>query len=148
MNTIEHAKEQMKENNLCFLALKSDSVIMEKEYRPGALLSHVQDNKHCLSGSVVAANAIGRAEALLLIYGGIKEIHANTITVPAVQAFRNRSIKVHYDNLVDAIPAERYPISAELEQKCLDIRSPFEAYGMLNEIFSEAAAKYEKKEEE
>jgi len=140
MTNLEYAKNEFMTNELCFIAAKGEEAIIEKEYKAGALLAHVHNNKHCLSGAAVAANAIGRAEALLLVYGGIHEIYAKNITVPAVQVFRNRGIKVEYENLLDAIPADKYPISAELEKKCLDIRSPFEAFGMLEAIFSSADA--------
>jgi hypothetical protein len=138
MTNLEFAKNELLTNDLCFIAKKGDDVIIENEYKAGALLAHVHNDKHCLSGAAVAANAVGRAEALLLVYAGIHEIYAKNITIPAVQVFRNRGVKVTYENLLDEVPAEKYPISAELEKKCLDIRSPFEAFGMLETIFASA----------
>ena len=107
------------------------------------LLNKLREDKNSLSGTVAAAHRIGRADALLLCYGGIRELFAEIISIPATEALRASGIKVTYEELVDVILPDRAPETAALEQKCLDIRSAFQAYEFFDQLLprEEAAGK-------
>ena len=143
MNTIENAKNDLKTNKLTFVAMGVNSVWEEADYHTGLLLNKLREDKNSLSGTVAAAHRIGRADALLLSYGGVRELFAEIISIPAIEALRSSGIKINYEQLVDVILPDRSPEAATLEQKCLDIRSAFQAYEFLDQLMprEEAAEK-------
>ena len=73
MNTIENAKNELKTKELTFVAMGVNSTWEEADYHTGLLLNKLREDKNSLSGTVAAAHRIGRADALLLCYGGIRE---------------------------------------------------------------------------
>ena len=143
MNTIENAKNELKTKELTFVAMGVNSTWEEADYHTGLLLNKLREDKNSLSGTVAAAHRIGRADALLLSYGGIRELFAEIISIPATEALRASGIKVTYEELVDVILPDRAPEAAALEQKCLDIRSAFQAYEFFDQLLprEEAAGK-------
>ncbi len=143
MNTIENAKNELKTKELTFVAMGVNSTWEEADYHTGLLLNKLREDKNSLSGTVAAAHRIGRADALLLCYGGIRELFAEIISIPATEALRASGIKVTYEELVDVILPDRAPRAAALEQKCLDIHSAFQAYEFFDQLLprEEAAGK-------
>ena len=79
MNTIDYAKKQMQEKELSFLVLKNEPLLEETTYHPKVILNSLRENKHIFSGALVATRVLGRAGALLLAYGGVKEVYADII---------------------------------------------------------------------
>ncbi len=136
MITMDYAKTQLQTEELSFIALKNNTVIEERTDKPQMILKHLHEDKHCFSGALVAAHTLGRAAALLLIYGGAKEVFADTISIPAVECLRDNSVKVTYNTLADTLPDTGDILTAELEQKCLDIHSAFQAYELLSQLVS------------
>lgn len=136
MINIDYAKEQLYNKELAFIALKNEASYETKDYQLETVLKRLHEDKHRFSGATVAARSIGHADALFLSYGGIKELYADTISVPAIECFREHGVRVTYGELVDYLPAAEDSNSAELEQKCLDIHSSFEGYELLCSIFS------------
>lgn len=143
MNTIENAKNDLKTKELSFVAMGVNSTWEEADYHTGLLLNKLREDKNSLSGTVVAAHRIGRADALLLSYGGIRELFAELISIPAIEALRSSGVKINYEELVDVILPDRAPEAAALEQKCLDIHSAFQAYEFFDHLLpqEEAAGK-------
>ena len=80
MNTIENAKNELKTKELTFVAMGVNSTWEEADYHTGLLLNKLREDKNSLSGTVAAAHRIGRADALLLCYGGIRELFAEIIS--------------------------------------------------------------------
>ena len=134
MNTIENAKNELKTKELTFVAMGVNSTWEEADYHTGLLLNKLREDKNSLSGTVVAAHRIGRADALLLSYGGVRELFAELITIPGIEALRYSGVKVIYEELVDVILPDRAPEAAALEQKCLDICSAFQAYEFFDQL--------------
>lgn len=135
MITMDYAKEQLYDKELAFIALKNEDSYETKDYQLETVLHRLHEDKHRFSGAVVAARTIGQADALFLSYGGIKELYADTISVPAIECFREHGVHVTYGELVDLLPAAEGSNAAELEQKCLDIHSSFEGYELLCSLF-------------
>ena len=95
-----------------------------------------EEDKDFFSGSVAASRLVGRASALLLLYGGVREVYAETVSIPAVECFRSHRVKIAYDHLIDRISPEDNALLASYESQCLDISSPFQAYSLLCRLAS------------
>ena len=134
MNTIDYAKKQMQEKELSFLVLKNEPLLEETTYHPKVILNSLRENKHIFSGALVATLVLGRAGALLLAYGGVKEVYADIISIPAVECLRSNSVKVTFSELRDNLSDLPETDAADLEQKCLDIASPFQAYELMDQM--------------
>ena len=75
----------------------------------------------------MADKVIGKAAALLMALGEIKEVHTLIISKPALQVFENHNIKYFYDKKVDRIVNRTGDGLCPMESLCLDIDDPHEA---------------------
>ncbi len=137
MNTLEYAKQQLNNHQSVLTVLKRDISYNTQEDPFHTILSKLQEDKDFFSGSIVASKLVGRASALLLLYGGAREVYAQAISIPAVECFRAHRIKLSYDLLLDRISMEENPVLADYEKRCLDISSPFQAYEMFTRLVQE-----------
>ena len=81
-----------------------------------------------LKGASVADKVIGKAAALLMALGEIKEVYTLIISEPALQVFENHKIKYFYDKKVDRIVNRTGDGLCPMESLCLDIYDPQEAF--------------------
>ena len=89
-----------------------------------------------LKGASVADKVIGKAAALLMALGEIKEVHTLIISEPALQVFENHKIKFFFDKKVDRIVNRTGDGLCPMESLCLDIDDPQEAFTKIVEKIS------------
>lgn len=81
-----------------------------------------------LKGAILADKVVGKAAAALMILGGIKAIHADTISEPALQLFASAApeIEVTYNNKVKYIINRAKTGWCPMELACKDTHTPEE----------------------
>ena len=87
-----------------------------------------------LKGASVADKVIGKAAALLMAFGEIKEVHTLIISEPALQVFENHKIKYFYDKKVDRIVNRTGDGLCPMETLCLDVENPQEAFDRITSL--------------
>ena len=136
MQTLEYAKQQLQTKHNTLTVLKRDASFETQEDSFHTILGKLREDKDFFSGSVAASRLVGRASALLLLYGGVREVYAETVSIPAVECFRSHRVKIAYDHLIDRISPKDNALLASYESQCLDISSPFQAYSLLCRLAS------------
>ena len=95
------------------------------------LLLILSENKIQLEGASVADKVIGKAAALLMAKGKIKEVYTPIISTPALEVFHNHNIKVIFDNEVERIVNRKGDGLCPMESLCLNVEDPEEAFNLI-----------------
>ncbi len=67
------------------------------------LLTMVQANLEVLQGAIVADKAVGKAAASCMIVGGVKRVHADVMSEPALALLQAHGVDAEYSTLVHHI---------------------------------------------
>ncbi|MGN0015309.1 MAG: DUF1893 domain-containing protein [Candidatus Gastranaerophilaceae bacterium] len=89
------------------------------------------------SGAYVADKRIGKASALLLAYGNVKEVYTPVISKPAIEVFKKYNIDFFAVKIVDNILNRDLTDLCPMEKKVKNIDDPKEAYELFKAMNSE-----------
>ena len=87
----------LKENHSIVILKKDASVVTSVDRGVLPLIKLLKEDKLQLQDSIIADKVVGKAAALLMIYGGVKEVFCPVISTPAIQVFNNNNVKINYD---------------------------------------------------
>lgn len=128
------AKTLLKTRNFTLVAISSDDKVFTSSDRGVKPLLHLlEDEKDFLKGASVADKVIGKAAALLMVLGGIKEVHTNVISEPAVEVFEKHHIPYFYEEKVKRIINRKGDGLCPMETLCMDVEEPSEAFEKIKE---------------
>lgn len=129
MTDIQTAKTLLKTRNFTLVAISSDKEVFTSSDRGVKPLLHLLENeKDFLKGASVADKVIGKAAALLMVLGGIKEVHTNVISEPAAEVFEKHNITFFFDKKVERIINRKGDGLCPMEMLCMDVEEPSEAF--------------------
>lgn len=130
---IKELKDILLTENHTIVIYKSDaSLIVSDERGVTPLMKILSDDKTQLKDAIVADKVIGKAAALLMIYGSVKEVYTPTISAPAIEVFLNHNITLHYDKVVDRIINRKGDGLCPMESLCINVDNPEEAFRLMN----------------
>ena len=128
INNIFDLKDILLKENHTIVIYKNDASVHTSNDRGVApLMKLLKENKKQLQGVMIADKVIGKAAALLMAYGKVKEVYTPTISAPALQVFNNHNITIHYDKEVERIINRKGDGLCPMETLCLNIENPEEA---------------------
>lgn len=123
------AKTLLKTRNFTLVAISSNKEVFTSSDRGVKPLLHLLENeKDFLKGASVADKVIGKAAALLMVLGGIKEVHTNVISEPAAEVFEKHNITFFFDKKVERIINRKGDDLCPMETLCMDVEKPSEAF--------------------
>lgn len=132
---IEYLKNILLKENHTIVIYKSDaSVVVSDDRGVAPLMKLLNEDKEQLRDSMIADKVIGKAAALLMVYGKVKEVFTPTISVPAIEVFKNHNVKITYDKIVERIINRKGDGLCPMETLCLNIDNPEEAFFKVNEF--------------
>lgn len=129
-NICEKAKALLHKENVSIVIINNDTYTSTKK-GIAPLMDILTDNPSFLNGATVADKVIGRAAALLMIYGGIKEVYSDIISTHALDIFKSNNISVAYNECVPYIINRTKDGMCPMENAVLNITEPKEAYEIL-----------------
>ncbi|QZY55208.1 DUF1893 domain-containing protein [Crassaminicella profunda] len=98
MKDIKLAKEVLEKESFTLVIVKEGKVIFSSEDKGiKPMYTAVVSMKEKLKGASVADRVIGRAAAMLCVYGNIKELHTKIISESAVSVLENTNILFEYE---------------------------------------------------
>ena len=113
--------------------VSGDRCVTSNERGIKFVLGLVESNDDILNGACVADKIVGRAAALLMIKGGVKEVYAEVLSIPAHEVFIKYGVKHEYKSLVHGIINRNGDGPCPMEKAVLDVDSPDEAAKVLRE---------------
>ena len=122
--TIEELALKLENHSL--LVYKDGNITFQDEHGIQPLL--IQIKKKGLKNAIVIDKIVGKAAALLMAYGKVKQVHTNIIAKDAIKVFEKYNIEYSYVELVDYIQNNKKDGLCPMEQKVLNINSPKKAY--------------------
>ena len=97
MNDLEKAKELLVKEQLSLVIVNNGEIVYSSsDFGIKPMYTAVREYKHLLKGASVADKVIGRAAAMLLQYGEIKEVYTNLISKKAACISSNLLLKPLY----------------------------------------------------
>lgn len=133
MNKSEAVKMIQSNEAVCVI-WNENSTFTSKERGIKPLLMWIAEDKTFFKGKNIADKVIGKAAALLFVYGGAEKVHAIVMSSHALSVFKTYGVKVTYDHLTDYIVNRDKTGMCPMESRVLNIESPEEAYANLSQI--------------
>ena len=125
---LERAKTLLSSTDSTIAVVSVDDVYTSQERGVKPLLHLLTEKKGFLKGASVADKVIGKAAALLMVLGEIKEVHTLIISEPAIKVFEKHNIPCFYDKKVDHIVNRTGDGLCPMETLCLYVEEPQEAF--------------------
>jgi len=91
-------------------------------------LEAIETHGESLRGTLMVDKIVGRAAALLILYSGAAEAHAQVISRPGKQVLDLHSLPTSYVELTDHIKMEDGSIYCPFERMVQGVTDPGEAY--------------------
>jgi hypothetical protein len=132
--SLEQAKSLLKSTDSTLAVVSVDDFFTSKERGVKPLMHLLKEKKGFLKGASVADKVIGKAAALLMALGEIKEVHTLIISEPAIQVFEKYNIPCFYDKKVTRIVNRAGDGLCPMETLCLDVENPQEAFDRITSL--------------
>ena len=136
MLPLEQAKSLLLTSASTIAVVSNGEVFTSQERGVKPLLFLLKEKKEFLKDASVADKVIGKAAALLMVLGEIKEVHTLIISEPAIKVFENQKIKYFYDKKVERIVNRTGDCLCPMETLCIHIDDPQEALTKIIEKIS------------
>ena len=94
----------------------------------------MRQDPDCLRGASAADKVIGKAAALLFVYGGIRQVYAGVISTPALEVFQQYGVVCEYGTLVDRIQNRKGDGLCPMETRAMTLTLPEEAYEVFHTL--------------
>lgn len=134
---LNYIKDILSKENHTIVILKKDASVLTSDDRGvSPLIKLLKEDKLQLQDSIIADKVVGKAAALLMIFGGVKEVYTPIISKPAIKVFNINNVKINYDIEVDRIINRKGDGLCPMETLCLDIDNPKEAFERLSNKIS------------
>ena len=127
---IDILREQLSEHSLVVIKEGKTEVYDGRGIKPLVDYVRNKDFERAYAGDKV----IGKASALLFVYGGAKYVYTPLISKPAVEVFKKHHVKYRADKVVDNIKNRAGDNLCPMEKKVRGIDSPDEAYKLFDNI--------------
>lgn len=99
---IEKSKQLLFEGDYTCVMCRGDVIYTSQEKGISPVLN-LLENKIQIKGFSVADKIVGKAAAMLFVYGGIKEVYANVMSQSAIKMFKKYGMPFSYKIQTDQI---------------------------------------------
>ena len=106
-----------------------------------ALMGILHSDASLLDGASVADKVVGKAAALLMIKGGVKEVYAELISSRAEEVLRAHGVSLSYGDKCERIVNRAGDGFCPMESAVWDTEDPDEAYILLEKAVKNMAKK-------
>ncbi len=133
--------KRLREGNLSVVAANG-GVIRESDKKGIApIMEFLKEEPQFLKNALVADKVVGKAAAMLFVYGGVKELYALTISEPALEYLTAENFTVKYDKKVKNIINREGADICPMEKAVLNISDCKTAYSVLLDTLAALRAK-------
>lgn len=128
MDMLQQAKELLHQEKCSCVLMRNGkpSLSWERGIRP--ILLWLEEDLDFLKGAAVADKVIGKAAAMLFVYGGVSAVYTDVISRPAAEYFAAAGIPFTADRTVEGIRNRDNTGPCPMESVALDLSDPEGAY--------------------
>ena len=120
-------EQKLREENLTCVVQKEQACFASQERGIKPILLFLRQDPDCLRGASAADKVIGKAAALLFVYGGV-------ISTPALEVFQQYGVVCEYGTLVDRIQNRKGDGLCPMETRAMTLTLPEEAYEVFHTL--------------
>ncbi len=120
-------KEQLQNHSL--VVIKDNKMICLDGKGISPILRYLENDN--FENAAVGDKKIGRASALLLVHGKVKQVYTPVISKPAIEVLKAFHVDYTAEKVVDNILNQTQTDLCPMEKKVKDVNSPDEAYELL-----------------
>jgi hypothetical protein len=129
MSDLEISRTKLYEEGLTLVIVKSGEVLFKtKSHRIGGLLDAIDQFGEKLEGSSLADRVVGKAVALLCVYGKVKAVYAEVLSRKARAVLKRNRIAVHWGELAEKVLDVNKAGVCPFEKAAEGMSEPQEAY--------------------
>lgn len=132
----EKAKQLLLESGSTFVLVNSDRVFRSNGRAVATLVQLLKEDSLLLRDSCIADRVVGKAAAMMMHYGGIKEVYGNIISEPAAAYFEKHGVSFYFRQKVPNILNRDRSGLCPMEKLCLGIDSSQVAYKEIENFMS------------
>lgn len=114
-------------------AVYKDKLYTSEERGIRPMLLWLEEDKDFIRGAAVADKIVGRAAAMLMVYGGVAEVFCEVISRGALSTLEDAGIPVTYINTCVAVSNRRGDGICPMERAVAPVKEPEAAYNLLRE---------------
>lgn len=129
--SLNYVKEILKSSDCTCVAVKDDKIYKSNLKGILPIISKLKEDPEFFEGADVADVVIGRAAAMLLIYGKVRSIYTPLISEHAAEILDKYKIRYEYEKKVPFILNRNRDGMCPMEQTVLNIDDPKLAYDLL-----------------
>lgn len=133
-NGLQLAKSTLENGAFTCVIVKEMDMLSSKENGIRPIIHWLRSTPETLRKSAAADKVIGKAAAMLFVYGEVKVIYAAVISKPALAFLRENNVEVSYGNLVEYIKNRDGTGMCPMETKALNLNTAEEAFNLFNEL--------------
>ncbi len=122
-----------------FVCVKEEIIWHAEEHGIAPIMKLLSENPELLRDATIEDRVIGKAAALLLVFGQIRALHAELISEYALEILAKTRIEVRYDRVVPSIMNRNKTGMCPMEETVLSEDNPEIAYAMLRQKMSGGA---------
>lgn len=134
MTPLDRAKSLL-EGDTVIAIINGDNALTSSRRGIGALLEYA--NSGALRGASVADKIVGKAAALLMVYGGVKEVYAGVVSLEAKRVFSGYGIPCSFEVAADNILNRAGTGICPMEETVQTIFEPAEAITAISKKLEE-----------
>jgi len=141
LTNLQKAKSYLQDSGASCVMAK-DSELRHSE-KPGImpLLEWLKEDSTTLQNSSIADKVVGKAAALLMVFGKVSEVYAEVISTAAIECFEKNKVLFSFGEKVPYILNRDQTDMCPMEKRCMGTDSPTEAYQILGEMVKNFAKK-------
>ena len=128
------AKNLLEDGGFTCVILRGEAVLTATERGIKPLVDWLDADRDTFRHALAADRVVGKAAALLYVYGGISGLYTRIISRLALTALENAGIHVEYDELVDRIENRTKTGLCPMESRCMDVDDAEAAYLMFSAL--------------
>jgi len=134
MDDLQLAKNELQAKDVSCVVCKNGTLISSQEHGIKPIVCWLAQEETFFQNACVADKIIGKAAALLLVYGGVQRIFATVISEPAVQVLEENKVAYLFEKRVPYIINRDGTDMCPMEKRVLAVSSPKQAYEMFHEL--------------
>lgn len=124
-------------NDITCTVIKAEKVWQSDWPGLRPLMNWLDNEPEILEGSYVIDKVVGKASALLLVYGKAVRVYGKTMSKAADEILTRYGIEHTWDVMVDFIENNTRTDMCPMEKKVVDIDDPAEAYKTFHDFFQQ-----------
>lgn len=121
----------------CCAVYKNGRIISAEGTGVKPILSFLQQDRQLLNGASVADQVIGKAAALLFVYGGAKEIYGKLMSETAMAVLEKYQVPYSFEKSVPFIKNRRGDGMCPMEQAVAGIDNPKDGFAAIMQKIAE-----------